>query len=157
MIELNKIYYFIVGTLIIFLLCISVSFASTEVKSTDAYGDLEPRDYGEFTMDTPSDIEFDEYRGVWDSHVFYCRNLMMVYINYKDKVDSDSVYHYHLTEAELIHPKKVSNNDFSGKMVFYKEHMNEYVATYENEDYVIVIRYDYINDLVDMTRTIEIN
>ncbi|MBE6494750.1 MAG: hypothetical protein E7Z84_09140 [Methanosphaera stadtmanae] len=82
---------------------------------------------------------------------------MMVYINYKDKVDADSVYHYHLTEAELIHPKTVSNNDFSGKMTFYKEHMNQYVATYENEDYVVVIRYDYINDLVDMTRTIEIN
>ncbi|MBE6494751.1 MAG: hypothetical protein E7Z84_09145 [Methanosphaera stadtmanae] len=62
---------FSIGILLIFLLCISVSFASTEKKSTDFYGELEPRDYGEFTMDTPSKIGFDEYYGVWDSHIFF--------------------------------------------------------------------------------------
>lgn len=148
---------FSIGIILIFLLCISINFASEEKMTVDYYGELEPKDYGEFTMDTPSKIEFKEYTGLYDSHVFYKKNLMMVYIFSKDKVNPDYVRGYQLDDAQLIHPETVSDMDFSSKMKFYKEHRNQYVASYENKDYLILIRYDYLYDLVDMTRTIQID
>jgi hypothetical protein len=90
-------------------------------------------------MDTPLKIGFDEYNGIDDSHVFFSKNLIMAYINFKDKMDAVSVDMCHLTEAELIHSKTVFDNDFQ-VMTFYKEHMNQYVPTYENNGYVLVIR-----------------
>ena len=148
---------FSIGILLILLLCISVSFADEDYKTTDSLGELEPRDYGEFEMETPSKVTFQES----DSHVFYNKNFMCVYIYDKDKCDADYGYSHHTSEATVIYPDTVSDNDMSGKCIFYKEkhspYLNNYIASYENNDYVIIIRYDYIDDLVDMTRTIEMN
>ena len=157
----NKI-IFSIGLLLISLLCISVTFANDDYKTTDTLGELESRDYGEFVMDTPSKITFQESDdGAYNSHVFYNKNFMCVYIYDKDKCDPDTAYNYHTSESKVIYPDTVSDNDKSGKCTFYKEkhspYLNNYIASYENEDYVIIIRYDYIDDLVDMTRTIDMN
>ena len=155
----NKLIF--IGIIFLFLLCISVTFAEDNDKHTDMFGKMKTRDYGEFTMDTPSKITFKESSdGAYGGHIFYNKDYMCVYIDFKDKIDADTIYRYHTGEATVIYPNSVSYDDMSSECIFYKEKhspfLNNYIASYENDDYIIMITYDYIDDLVDMTRTIKI-
>ena len=152
----------IIGAILFLILNVSFVAASyNNDKTTDYWGELKNKDYGEFTMDTPSKIEFKESTGAHDSHVFYTRSAACVYINYKDKTDFNGAYGKILERSYVIYPNTVSNSDFSGKMTFYQiDHhgaLHKYYASYENDEYMILIGYDYIDDLVDMTRTIQID
>jgi len=146
---LKKIAYVLI--LIIILVCTAqIGFSESNFVN---------KDFGEFSMDIPSGMSFDEDT-LDEKHVFNNKQ-MVVGIYSKDLADTSYVYSFLLKDAKEIYPSEVSSNDFSGKMTFYKEKesnfLDDYAATYENENYVILITGNDLNELVDMTRTIELS